>query len=456
MDLKLYNTFSGKKERFNPIKPPEVKLYQCGPTVYNVAHIGNLRTYITNDILRRTLEYDDFKVRQVMNITDVDDKTIRRSREEKTSLKELTSKYEKIFLSDIAALNILRPSSFLRATENIEKMIQLIEKLLEIGAAYESGDGIYFDISKAENYGRLANLKIKNFAVSRIINDEYDKENPRDFALWKFRAEEDGEVFFESPFGAGRPGWHIECSAMAMGALGETLDIHTGGQDLIFPHHVNEIAQSETATGKQFSRYWLHAGFVNMGADKMSKSLGNIISLRDITDKDIHPISFRYLVLTLHYRTPMNFSWEALEASQTAIFKIVDHFSKFETKDDGKISDEYARNFKEFINDDLDTPRAMALSWKLIKDENISDPDKKATLLDFDKIFGFNLKKLEGEFAKSAETIPEEIKILAEEREKARKEKDFKKSDELRKIINENGYDVKDTDCGFEIKYHGQ
>lgn len=453
MDLKLYNTFSGKKEKFNPIKPHEVKLYQCGPTVYNVAHIGNLRTYITNDILRRTLEYDGFKVNQVMNITDVDDKTIRRSREEKTSLKELTSKYEKVFLSDIAALNILRPSSLLRATENIEEMIQLIEKLLEIGAAYKTDDGIYFDISKAENYGQLAKLKIKNSSVSRIINDEYDKENPRDFALWKFRAEEDGEVFFEATFGAGRPGWHIECSAMALGALGETLDIHTGGQDLIFPHHVNEIAQSETATGKKFSNYWLHAGFVNMGADKMSKSLGNIVTLDDIIDKNFHPLAFRYLTLTLHYRTPMRFSWEALRASQTALVKLVEYFSNFSVKNSGEINKKYGENFSEFLNDDFDTPQALALAWKLIKDENVSGPDKKATLLDFDKIFGFDLKKLEEELAKSAETIPEEIKALAEERENARKEKNFKKSDELRKIINKKGYDIKDTDSGFEIKH---
>ncbi|MEK7166471.1 MAG: cysteine--tRNA ligase, partial [Patescibacteria group bacterium] len=275
MALKLYNTLSGKIEEFNPIEPPKVKLYECGPTVYNVAHIGNLRTYITNDILRRTLEYNGFKVNQVMNITDVDDKTIRRSHDEKTSLKELTSKYEKIFLSDIEQLNILRPTSLLRATENIEGMVQLIEKLLRDGAAYKSANGIYFDIFKAKNYGRLANLKIEDSAVSRIISDEYDKENPRDFALWKFRTKEDGEVFFEAPFGAGRPGWHIECSSMAMNALGETLDIHTGGHDLIFPHHTNEIAQSETATGKQFSRFWIHGGFVNMGSDKMSKSLGN-------------------------------------------------------------------------------------------------------------------------------------------------------------------------------------
>ena len=450
MALKFYNTLSGEKEIFSPIKPPMVRLYQCGPTVYNVAHIGNLRTYITNDILRRTLEYDGFKVNQVMNITDVDDKTIRRSREEKTSLKELTSKYEKIFLSDADSLNILRPASLLRATENIAGMVALIEKLLEIGAAYKASDGIYFDISKAKNYGRLANLKIENSAMSRIINDEYDKENPRDFALWKFRAEEDGEVFFDAPFGVGRPGWHIECSAMAMGALGETLDIHTGGQDLIFPHHTNEIAQSETATGKQFSRFWLHGGFVNMGSDKMSKSLGNIIALKDIIERNFHPLSFRYLALTLHYRTPMRFSWKALEASQTTLLRLIDHFSKL-AKDVGKINNEYGENFKEFLNDDIDTPQALALVWKLLKDESVAESDKRATLLDFDRVLGFNFEKLKEELKKSAELIPEEIKTLAEERERARKEKDFKKSDELRETINEKGYDIKDMNEGYEI-----
>ncbi|KKR45265.1 MAG: Cysteine-tRNA ligase [Parcubacteria group bacterium GW2011_GWC1_40_13] len=450
MALKFYNTLSGKKEIFNPIKPPIVGLYQCGPTVYGVAHIGNLRTYITNDILRRTLEYNGFKVNQVMNITDVDDKTIRKSHEEKTSLKELTSRYEKIFLSDTDSLNILRPVSILRATENIAGMVALIKKLLEIGVAYKAADGIYFDISKSENYGKLANLKIENSAVSRIINDEYDKENPRDFALWKFRAEEDGEVFFDAPFGSGRPGWHIECSAMAMSALGETLDIHTGGQDLIFPHHANEIAQSEAATGKQFSRFWLHGGFVNMGSDKMSKSLGNIITLKDVVERNFHPLAFRYLALTLHYRTPMRFSWKALEASQTTLLRLIDHFSKL-AKDVGKINNEYGENFKEFLNDDIDTPQALALVWKLIKDVNVADRDKRATMLDFDRVLGLNLEKLEKELKKTIELVPEEIKTLAEEREKARKEKNFKKSDELRKAINEKGYDIKDTDEGYEI-----
>lgn len=452
MALKIHNTLSGKKEKFTPIEPRKVKMYQCGPTVYNVAHIGNLRTYITNDILRRTLGYDGYEVNQVMNVTDVDDKTIKRSREEKMGLKELTSKYEKIFLSDVEKLNILPPSSLLRATENIDGMIRLIERLLAIGVAYKTEDGIYFNISKTKNYGQLANLKIENSSVSRIINDEYDKENPRDFALWKFRAEEDGEVFFDATFGAGRPGWHIECSSMAMNALGETIDIHTGGQDLIFPHHVNEIAQSESATGKTFSNYWLHGGFVNMGSDKMSKSLGNIVTLGDIIERDFHPLAFRYLVLTLHYRTPMRFTWEALLASQTAFFKLVNHFSEFQSdSDDGEINSEYVENFKKFLDEDLDTPQALALAWKLVKDDSVSDVDKKATLLNFDKVFGFNLEKLAKEFSKSAGVIPEVIKSLAEERDEARKAKDFKKSDELREIINEKGYDIEDSDKGHRI-----
>ena len=450
MALKIHNTLSGKKETFRPINPPAVSLYQCGPTVYNVAHIGNLRTYITNDILRRALEYNGFKVNQVMNITDVDDKTIRRSREEKMSLKELASKYEKIFLSDIEHLNILRPSSILRATENINSMVELIEKLLEIGVAYKAADGIYFKISKSENYGRLANLKIENSAISRVISDEYDKENPRDFALWKFRTDEDGEVFFEAPFGSGRPGWHIECSAMAMSALGETLDIHTGGQDLIFPHHTNEIAQSEAATGKQFSRLWIHGGFVNMESGKMSKSLGNIITLKNIVEKNFHPLALRYLALTLHYRTPMRFAWDALHASRTALLRMTEYFLKLGNSD-GAVNDDYASKFKEFLNDDLDTPQALALVWKLIKDENVADRDKKATLFDFDRVLGFNFEKLEEELKKKIELVPEEIKMLAEEREKARKEKDFKKSDELRKIINEKGYDIKDAGERYEI-----
>ena len=235
-----------------------------------------------------------------------------------------------------------------------------------------------------------------------------------------------------------------------MGALGETLDIHTGGQDLIFPHHTNEIAQSEAATGKQFSRFWLHTGFVNMESDKMSKSLGNIITLKDVVERNFHPLAFRYLALTLHYRTPMRFSWKALEASQTTLLRLIDHFSKL-AKDVGKINNEYGENFKEFLNDDIDTPQALALVWKLLKDESVAESDKRATLLDFDRVLGFNFEKLKEELKKSAELIPEEIKTLAEERERARKEKDFKKSDELRETINEKGYDIKDMNEGYEI-----
>lgn len=453
MALKLYNTLTGKKEIFNPLKPPFVSLYQCGPTVYDEAHLGNLRTYITNDILRRVLEYDGLQVKQVMNITDIDDKTIRRSREEKTSLKELTVKYEKIFLSDADSLNILRPTLLIKATESIDIMIKLISKLLELGFAYGAKDGIYFDISKSENYGKLARLKIGNEAASRIIKDEYDKENPRDFALWKFHTEEDGDIFYDTPFGKGRPGWHIECSAMAMNALGEALDIHTGGQDLIFPHHTNEIAQSEAATGARFSRYWLHTGFVNMASDKMSKSLGNIITLRSLVEKNFHPIAFRYLALTLHYQTPMHFTWEALKAAQTALFKLIVHFSKLDSlKRNGKINTGYVEKFKGFIDDDLNTPQALALIWELVKDTDLSDSDKKATIENFDAVLGLDFEKLAKEFAEEQRLIPEEILSLAREREEARENKDFKKSDELREMINEKGYDIEDTGKGFLVK----
>src|SRR3989344_3116233 len=283
MPIYLYNTLTGRKEEFRAVKENTVGIYNCGPTVYDNAHIGNLRTFVFYDIVRRIFEYEGYHVTQVMNITDVDDKTIRRSREEKTSLGKLTRHYETLFLSDIHSMNILTPHRLLRATEYIKEMIEMIANLLEKGIAYPTRDGIYFSIGMFPQYGKLANIKMDAEVRERISNDEYEKENPRDFALWKFSgkiAEEtakksDSDYSFEAPFGKGRPGWHIECSAMATRALGDTIDIHTGGTDLIFPHHTNEIAQSESETGKPFVHYWLHGAFMNVSDDKMAKSKGN-------------------------------------------------------------------------------------------------------------------------------------------------------------------------------------
>jgi len=305
-------------------------MYNCGPTVYDFAHIGNFRTFIMSDTVRRVFEYEGFKMKQAMNITDVDDKTIRRSSEEGVTLAALTDKYEKFFWDDMASLNNLKPHKILSARGNVNEMIKMISVLLKKGIAYKTADGVYVSIDKVKNYGALAHLKNiseESHEHGRIASDEYDKENPRDFAVWKFSAnkdsaEEDETVAWNAPFGCGRPGWHIECSAMSIKALGKTIDIHTGGVDLIFPHHTNEIAQSESATGETFVKYWIHGGFMNVEDEKMSKSKGNFLKLADLVAEQISPIAYRYWVLTSHYRSQVNFSFDAVRAAQTALFKL--------------------------------------------------------------------------------------------------------------------------------------
>ncbi len=444
--IKLFNTLSGQKEEFKPLRPGEAGMYQCGPTVYDTAHIGNLRTYIGNDILRRVLEWNGYKVAQVMNFTDVDDKTIKKSRIEGIPLKDLAKKYEDLFMADLESLNILRPHKLLRATLHIGEMVKMIESLIDKGVAYKTADGIYMSIAKVKNYGDLAGVHLGAEIKERIKNDEYEKEDARDFALWKFWTEDDGENFWEAPFGKGRPGWHIECSAMAVSALGETIDIHTGAIDLIFPHHTNEIAQSEESTGKPFVRYWVHFGFMNVSGDKMAKSKGNFLKLADLVSEEISPLSFRMWILGAHYKTSVNFSLEAVSGAQTALKKLIEDIG--EMPDGGKPDENYLKKFTEFINDDLNMPKALALVWEILKDDKLSSESKKATILEFDKVLGLAL----AESAKIKIEIPEEIRKLAEEREIARKNKNWKKSDELRKEIEEKGFEIRDTESGFIIK----
>jgi len=498
MSLKFYNTLSKEKEDFSPIDKDEVRMYTCGPTVYNYPHIGNYRAYIFADTLKRVLLYSGYNVRHIMNLTDIDDKTIRESQKEGKTLKEFTEFYTGEFMKDVDALNILHPAKFTKATDYIDEMVAITQKLLEKGLAYSSPDGsVYFDIHKFKNYGKLSNLVLeeqKENASGRIKKDEYEKENAEDFALWKAWDSEDGDVFWDTPLGRGRPGWHIECSAMSMKNLGEQLDIHTGGVDNIFPHHENEIAQSEGVTGKQFVKYWMHNEFLDIsplgifnnthvctscgnknlvkdasgyiqkiehdgvllmvkcsncqkefsGMIKMSKSKGNLLKLNDIIKKGINPLAYRFELLMASYRTKLNFSWEALSAAETALKRLYRAYKDL-GEDLGSISTNYQSRFKTFIEDDLDTPQAISLMWELLKDEDISKEDKKATLLDFDKIFGLGLENLKDE------PIPEEVQSLAREREDARKDKDFKLSDELREKINSLGYEVKDTEDGQQI-----
>src|SRR3989344_762304 len=487
--LKVYNTLTRKKEEFKPIKLPKVGLYTCGPTVYDYPHIGNYRAYIFGDILKRYLKYSGYAVMHVMNLTDFDDKTIRDSGKAGKTLKEFTEFYSKEFFKDLELLNIEPADVFPKATEHIQEMIEIIEKLLEKEIAYKGEDGsIYFNIKKFAEYGKLAHLEkqeLKKGGSGRIIKDEYEKENAQDFALWKGSQIDtdkepintdgsmkiiNGEPAWPTPWGWGRPGWHIECSAMSMkyltdvfdpfdglrvnGAQNSTIDIHTGGVDLIFPHHQNEIAQSEAATGEPFVKYWLHNEWLLVDGKKMAKSAGNFYTLRDIEKKGFSPLAFRYLTLQNHYRTPLNFTWESLEAGQNGLKKIQEHYleltpthlplTKGEVpKAEGVLK--YKNRFKETMDDDLGTPEALAIVWELIKDEKISDYDKKATLLDFDKVLGLGLYKL-----KTVE-IPAEIKKLVEEREKYRQSGDFKKSDELREKIKSLGFSVKDTPEGPKV-----
>lgn len=445
--MKLYNTLSGTIEEFKPITPMHVGMYHCGLTVYDRGHIGNFRTFVFNDILRRVFEYNGYHVKQVMNVTDVDDKTIRRSQQEKVTLEQLTRKYEAIFIEDSNNLNLLPPHQLIRATESIQDMIDLITVLMHKDIAYKSNDGIYFSIGKSKNYGQLARLSLEAITQERVTNDEYDKENPRDFALWKFYTPEDGDVVWEAPFGKGRPGWHIECSAMAINSLGPTIDIHTGGSDLIFPHHTNEIAQSEGATDVPFAHYWLHGAFMNVDDMKMSKSKNNFLTIADLNDNGISPIAYRYWLLTAHYRSQINFTKVAVSGAQNALIKIMGFI--VDSPAGGNVRKDYKATFMEAINTDFNMPKALALAWELIHDPKITAADKRATLLDFDKVFGLGLDKLETPVAAD---IPLEVQALVDAREEVRLAKDFAKSDALRKEIEARGFTVKDTPEGPVVK----
>ena len=439
--IEFYNTLSRKKEKFKPIKKDSVGIYSCGPTVYWYAHIGNFRTYIFSDLLKRMLIYNGYKVKHVMNITDVDDKTISGSLKENLPLKNFTRKYEKIFFEDLNEVNIIKPE-ILRATDNVKGMIAIIKKLLEKGYAYKSDDGIYFSISKFKNYGKIAQLKKIKSSKERIKNDEYDKNNPRDFALWKFYSKEDGDVFWNAEFGKGRPGWHIECSAMSMKILGEHFDIHTGGTDLIFPHHTNEIAQSESATGKKFVNYWMHGGFLTMKEGKMSKSLGNILTIRDLKEKGFLGLDYRYFCLTGHYRKLLEFSIENLEAAKNSLQRLKKNVLSL--KDDKKTNKKYLAEFEKAISDDLNMPNALQVLWNLVRDENAEGKFK--TIKKMDEVFGLNL------FEKEKIEIPANVKKLADERNEARNEKNWKRADELREKISRLGFIIEDNEKGYSLR----
>lgn len=454
--MKLYNTLSRKVEEFKPISSSIVNFYTCGPTVYDYAHIGNLRTFIFEDVLRRTLEYLGFDVLQVMNITDIDDKTIAVSDGKKAEFEKLTRDFEAKFWADLAKLNIKKPQETPRATEYIEKIVAFIKDLIKDGYAYKGDDGsIYFSIAKFADYGKLSNLDKSGIkSGARINQDEYTKENPADFVLWKAWDKKDGDIYWQSELGKGRPGWHIECSMMSQDKLGSTIDIHAGGVDLIFPHHENEIAQSEARTGKKFVNYWLHAEHLLVDSKKMSKSLDNFYTLRDLVVRGYNPLDFRYLCLTAHWRDKLNFTWESLAAAKNSLDRarrIVDDCHSRPRIGYGagssreSTNDEYISKFKTVLENDLNTPEALAVFWNLLRDPNIPSGDKKATALEMDKIFALDLdKKIENE-------IPGEIQKLVAKRQKAREEKNFPRADKIREQIERLNYVIEDSDVETKI-----
>ncbi|MCH7529795.1 cysteine--tRNA ligase [Patescibacteria group bacterium] len=471
--LTLFNTLSGKKEVFKPLKGAQVRMYNCGPTVYDYPHIGNFRPYVFTDILRRTLEYNGYTLRQVINITDVghltsdadegEDKVEKKARNEKKRVVDIVKESTKVFFEGLVKLNIKTENTqFPKASDYIKEQIALIETLEERAYTYETSDGIYFDTSRFPDYGKLGNIDVKGLKSGARVEENKEKKHLTDFALWKFSKPEDKrQQEWDSPWGTGFPGWHIECSAMAMVHLGKQIDIHTGGIDHIPIHHNNEIAQTESITQKQFSQFWVHNEFVTIEGQKIAKSLGNVILIKDVEERGFSPLSVRYWMLGAHYKTPINFTWEALEGAQTALFKLHRYFSEEWGNTDGIIAASYRSRFSSFINDDLNTPKAIALIWKLVHDENVPQEDKKATLLHFDTVLGLGFSEskqgtldLLSQYQKnlSNEDTPKKIQNLLKKREIARNEKEWEKADQLRQKIEAGGYKVEDTDGGSKVR----
>lgn len=453
--LRLYNSLSRQIEEIAPIDGKTVRLYTCGPTVYNFAHIGNLRTYVSVDLLMRTLRFLGQDVKHVMNFTDVDDKTIRGSREAGVPLKEFTQQYAVRFNEDLDALHIKRPDKQPFATDHIADMIALVETLLAKDLAYATADGtVYFRIDAFPNYGCLAHLDREGLqAGARVSQDEYEKEGVGDFALWKAWAEADGDVGWDSPWGRGRPGWHLECSAMSKAYLGDTFDLHAGGEDLCFPHHENEIAQSEGASGKPFVRHWMHAAHLHVDGRKMSKSLGNLYTVADIVAKGYEPRHLRYGLLAGHYRKNLNFMWKSLDDAKVALQRIDEWRRRFPADATAEAGNsEPSRRFLDAFTaalcEDLNLPAALGAVFDYIKETNrLLDtgeavPDLAVTWAHAETVLGFGDEAI---------TIPAEVQTCLDQRAAARAAKDFAKSDELRDAIIAFGWQVKDTKDGQEI-----
>lgn len=459
----LFNTLGREKQAFTALRGRYVKMYTCGPTVYDFAHIGNLRSYIFADVLRRTLEYAGYDVKQIINITDVghlssdsdegEDKMtagLKREGKELTleNMRTLAEKYAQAFIADLKELNIETPFAFPRASDHIPDDIAFIQTLFDKAYAYVTSDGVYFDTGKFPKYGVLGGTTSSEDHSRIGVNRE--KRHPQDFALWKFNS----ALGWDAPWGKGFPGWHIECSAMSSRYLGKTFDIHTGGVDHIPVHHNNEIAQSEAASGKKYVNYWLHGAFATIEGKRIGKSEGNAIRLYQLKERDISPLAYRYLVLSGHYRSPMNFTWESLEAAQTALFRAKRVFA--DLPDGGRVNPEARARFEAAINDDLNTAEALAVLWEVLKDEQMSASEKRETVLDFDRVLGlgFGGKDAEGEKLSVIESddLPENVRAMVSAREQARKGGNWDEADRLRGDIQAEGYSIEDTAEGPEVR----
>jgi len=468
MELKLYNTESRKKETLTPMDNNHVRMYTCGPTVYNYAHIGNFRTYVFEDLLRRTIKYFGMKITQVMNLTDVDDKTIKGAIAGKTSLNDFTEPFKKAFFEDLKTLAIEPVEHYPAATDYIPQMIEMIECLLKKGIAYQGGDGsIYYAISKFPRYGCLSHLNLEDLQVGaseRVGADEYDKEHAADFVLWKkYDEERDGQIFWESPFGKGRPGWHLECSAMAVNILGETIDIHVGGVDNMFPHHENEIAQSEACSGHRFVNLWMHSEHLIVDGKKMSKSLGNFYTLRDLLNKGFTGTQIRYLLLQTHYKTQLNFTLHGLDAVTSTLQRLQDFIERLQShtlgESNGKASEflkQAEDTFAQALADDLNISAALAALFDLVREmhgladqKHLSQQEAQEALKllqKFNQVLGVLC------FEKKNEVIPQDLQQLLEQRTQARQERQWGLADQLRDQILARGYIIEDTPSGAKLK----
>lgn len=469
MDIYLTNTVSRKKEKFAPIKSPKVGMYTCGMTVYDYAHIGHGRKYVTDDVLKRILVANGYNVSHVQNVTDVghlvsdgdegEDKLEKGAVKQGKTVWEVAEFFTKNFYDSMDALNIIRPDTICKATDNIPEQIEMVRKLVEKGFAYDTPEAVYFDVSKFPKYGEAFGQKLseKQVGVREEVKTDENKRNPQDFALWFKRVGrfENHSMHWDSPWGDGFPGWHIECSAMSVKYLGEQFDIHTGGEDHISVHHPNEIAQSEAATGKEpFVKYWLHTAFLMVDGKKMSKSLGNFYTIEDVTKKGFYPMSLRYLYLTAHYRDPMNFTWESLEGAQNAMVRLWKIAAELKKESDRTIlSDEkmqkledYQSRFLEAVNDDLNTPKAIGVVWEAVK-SNIPSTDKLGFLETVNETLGLwretDLKEIS-----NIKEVPSEVKELIKQREELRSQKKFAEADEIRNKIQEMGFDINDSSLG--------